>query len=147
MMALPAQAEQAFGKLEDLLHAVKTLKSKTIPQAYFWLGSPGIPDSTLFVPDTKGGAFVIITKGTKAPEGTERNFYKDDAWRRLLEAVQRWTVLNSEISDLAKSNQWTFTEDSIVTLRIPDSSGDFFPALLKGWATNEENFRCEIHWN
>ena len=130
-----------------LVEAVVKLKAKTIPQAYFWLGSPQVPDSTIFTPDTKKGGFVMIVKKARLADHSERVFYSDNDWNHLVASVKKWTVWKSEIAGAAYANQWKVEDDEILVLRIPDDHKEFLAALLKGWRTNETDFRCGIHWN
>jgi len=122
-------------------------KAKTIAQAYFWLGSPQVPDSTIFTPDTKNGGFVMIVKKARLPDNSERVFYNDKDWNHLVDSVKKWSVSKSEIAGPASANQWKIENDEVLVLRIPDVHADLLTALLKGWRTNETEFRCGIHWN
>src|SRR3954453_6423223 len=115
VVVFPVKADEPHNQdsanLDYLVQAVGRLKGKTIPQAYFWLGSPQIPDSTIFAPDTKGGAFVIIVRNRRLADGSVQVFYKGDDWAHLVKAVMTWTVARAEISGVASANQWRFTED------------------------------------
>ena len=130
-----------------LVDAVVKLKARTIPQAYFFLGSPQVPDSTVFTPDTKNGGFVMIVKKDRLPDNSERVFYSDKDWNHLVASVKKWTVSKSEIAGPAYANQWKVENDEILVLRIPADHKELLVALLKGWRTNETDFRCGIHWN
>jgi len=139
-----AQDSAPFSYLVD---AVVKLKAKTVAQAYFWLGSPQVPDSTIFTPDTKNGGFVMIVKKARLPDNSERVFYNEKDWNHLVDSVKKWSVSKSEISGPAFANQWNIENCEILVLRIPDVHVELLTALLKGWKTNETDFRCGIHWN
>ena len=145
-VATAAEPNQDTAKLEQLVEAVQTLKGKTIPEAYFWLGSPQVPPSTIFAPDTKGRGFVIIARNSRQNE-TLRVFYNDGDWAHLVSSVKSWTVPKADVTGVFAPNQWQMADDDILALRIPDRTEEFFAALLKGWRTNKDDFRCGIHWN
>ena len=139
--------DQDTAPFSQLVDAVVKLKAKTIAKAYFWLGSPQVPDSTIFTPDTKNGGFVMIVKKARLPDNSERVFYNDKDWNHLVDSVKKWSVSKSEIAGPAYANQWKIENDEILVLRIPDVHDDLLTALLKGWKTNKTDFRCGIHWN
>ena len=66
-----ARRDSPSEPLSHLVESVERLRAKTIPQAYFWLTSPQVPHSTIFMPDGKGGGFVLIGRVFKMAEGID----------------------------------------------------------------------------
>lgn len=141
-----ANQSQDTARLQDLMDAVQTLKGKTIVEAFFWLGSPQVPPSTIFAPDTKGGGYVVIARKSHKHEPA-RVYYPDADWAFLRDSVKPWTVSKADVTGVFAPNQRGMAEDDLLTLRIPDRTDEFFAALLKGWRTNKDDFRCSVHWN
>ena len=150
LSVIPTIADEAnlqdTEKFEYLEKAIVKLRKKTIPEAYFWLGTPQAPNSTMFIPDTKGGGFVIIIQSAnKGPKA--KVFYKEQDWEYLLKATKKWQVSTKSMQGLFASSQLNFKKDEILVLQIPNQQDVFLQALLSGWRTDKKDFRCSIHWN
>lgn len=173
-----ATANEAFAEspnepLSHLIESVERLRNKNIPQAYFWLQSPQVPNSTIFFPDTRGGAFVLIARTVKLPNDADaksvlaeirqtwqkselpildaRNnrllYYSDEAWSNLEETLRTWRTGDELVESLAAANQWKIDETDLI-LKIPrKDTSDFYAALMKAWGTNKDDFRCFAGWN
>lgn len=134
-------------KLPYLELSINKLKKTDIVQAYFHLESPQVPESTMFLPDTRGGGFVVIVKVWDNGGDSPHIFYKKDAWERLIKATKKWKVDRKEIAGLAYACQIDFGKDEILVLKIPNELEGFLSDLMVGWGTNKEEFRCGTHWN
>jgi hypothetical protein len=159
--------------LSHLVEAVERLRSKEIPQAYFWLQSPQVPNSAIFFPDTKGGAFILIARVMKLPRGAnaesalaeirkswpeselpildaENNrllYYSDDAWIFLEETLRPWVTATENVKGLAAANQWEINDGDLF-IKIPlENSTALYTALMKAWKTSKDDFRCFAGWN
>lgn len=171
--AADESADSATEPLSHLIESVERLRSRSIPQAYFWLLSPQAPNSTIFFPDTQGGALILIGRVVRLPKGNdaktvlaeirevwpksdwpildEKNnrllYYSDEAWRHLEETLRPWVTDTEGIRDLAAANQWSI-DDTDLIIRIPaENEAEFFSALMRAWKTNEGDFRCFVGWN
>lgn len=159
--------------LSHLVESVERLRTKKIPQAYFWLMSPQVSDSTIFVPDGKGGGFVVIGRVFALPDGVDPQVeltrinkerpaskpllldnknrrllhYSDENWKHLVKVIKAWTVEHRVIEGITWSNQWKMERSDLI-IRIPkENTDDFLKTLLKAWRTDPENFRCLAGWN
>ena len=159
--------------LSHLVESVERLRSKDIPQAYFWLLSPQAPNSTIFFPDTKGGAYILIGRVVKLPKDADAKnalaeigetwpkselpildaknnrllYYSDEAWSHLEETLRPWAMGADGVKGLAAANQWDIAETDLI-IRIPrENTSDFYAALMKAWRTSKEDFRCFAGWN
>jgi hypothetical protein len=80
-----AEEQQYETGSTPLVTAIKELRKKTIPEAYFLLHSPLLSTSVMFAPDTKGGAYAWLLKDSPYPGGTS----EDDIVKQLDEAMSR----------------------------------------------------------
>ena len=165
--------DTAAEPLSHLIQGVEKLRTKKIPEAYFWLSSPQVPNSTIFFPDTKGGAFILIVRVMRLPEGAdaaaalveikkswpkselpfldkENNrllYYTDVAWNHLEETLRPWSVPARDTKELAAFHHWE-TEKHDLFIKIPiDNAEAFYTALMKAWKTDKKSFRCFAGWN
>ena len=168
-----SKSDTATEPLRHLIQAVESLRTKTIPQAYFWLDSPQAPNSTIFFPDTDGGAFVLIARFVKLPNGADAEaalaelkkswpslelpildkknnrllYYGDEAWHHLEATMRPWSIPAKKIEGLAASNQWDIDQNNLF-IEIPRENAEtFYDALMKAWNTDKERFRCFAGWN
>ena len=74
-------SDQDTAPFSQLVDAVVKLKAKTIAQAYFWLGSPQVPDSTIFTPDTKNGELLATGMITALAADTPVHVVKATYWQ------------------------------------------------------------------
>jgi len=166
--------ESKMDSLSHLIETIEKLRTKKIPQAYFLLQSPQVPSSTIFFPDTKGGAFILIGRVIKLPEGAdakttfaeitkscpksklpildEKNnrllYYSDDSWIHLEKLLQPWITPAKGVKDLADSNPFWEIEENDFVVQIPTvNTKAFYSALMKAWKTNKKDFKCFASWN
>ena len=159
--------------LSHLVESVERLRTKDIPQAYFWLQSPQLPNSTIFFPDTRGGAYILIGLVMKLPKEADAKkalaelsktwpkselpildvknnrllYYSDEAWSHLEATLRPWATRAEEVKDLALVNQWNIAENDLI-IRIPkENTADFYAALIEAWRTSKDDFRCFAGWN
>ncbi len=165
--------DSATEPLSHLVESVERLRSKKISQAYFWLLSPQVPNSTIFFPDTRGGAFILIARIMKLPKGAEAEtalteiretwpksdlpildaknnrllYYSDEAWNHLEETLRPWVTGDETVKGLAAAKQWEIDETDLI-IRIPTrGSSEFYSVLMRAWNTEKDDFRCFAGWN
>lgn len=155
-----------------MLDAVRTLRKKTIIEAYFRLEAPQFTVQPLFSPDAKGEAFFVLPVARIFPEAPPAKELEDvlssmrrstlfapsyDAKRRRLafyppEAVADlrrqfapWLLTPDEI---AKHPSLQLTEE-VVVARIPrDREAEFLDVLVTGFLrTNRKELKCIVGWN
>jgi hypothetical protein len=167
--------EESKGEpLSHLIEAIEILRTKKIPQAYFLLQSPHIPNSTIFFPNTNGGAFILIGRVIKIPEETdaktrlaeitkscpkselpildEKNnrllYYSDESWMHLEKSLLPWKSQLKDIKKIAAANPFWEIEENDLVVKIPTENTEaFYSALMKAWKTNKKNFKCFASWN
>lgn len=165
--------ESATEPLSHLVESVERLRGKDIPQAYFWLLSPQAPNSAIFFPDTRGGAFILIAQIMKLPKGTSAItahaeisetlpesevpildaksdrllYYSDEDWIHLVKTLQPWVTEAEVVKGLAAANLWEIDQNDLI-IKIPTKdTPKFYAALMRAWKTREEEFRCFAGWN
>jgi len=157
---------------EDLLDAVRTLRKKTIPEAYFLLYVPQYPAAPFFAPDAAGEAFFVLPVArtfSEQPPAKELEeeltrlrrssrfapsydsarrrlaFYPPETVAELRRSLAPWLVTPDK---LGKHPILRFT-DEFVAARIPrDRETEFLDAVLTGFLhTNRKEFKCSVGWN
>jgi hypothetical protein len=163
---------QTYGHtFDDLLDAVRTLRKKTIPEAYFLLHMPQYPAAPFFGPDAAGEAFFVLPVArvfTEAPPPKELAeeltrlrrasryapayddrrrrlaLYPPEAVAELRRALAPWLLPSDQFP---KHPILRFTNE-FVAARIPhDRESEFLDALLVFLHTTRKEFKCSVGWN
>jgi len=134
--------------LAQLAKAIERLRTSKAPETFFLLDSPQLPASTVFRPDTKGGAYLVIARRLKTSNGKLREFYSEGDWRHLVKSVKRWHATEADAANLGPSGHTLLADADVVLLRIPKEVEPFFTDLLAGWKIDRKDFTIdEIDWN
>jgi len=171
-----AEEQQYETGSTPLVTAIKELRKKTIPEAYFLLHSPLLSTSVMFAPDTKRGAYAWLHKDSPYPEGTSEEdivkamdeamsyaagrvmrpqldserqrlvFFSDAEWDQIREATKGYLTKRDELSA-----DLLFIHDlrDGMLLRIPSGSEHaFVEALIQnGLGHKCSSFPYTIGWN
>lgn len=157
---------------EDLLDAVRTLRKKSIIEAYFRLEAPQFTAAPFFSPDAKGEAFFVLPVARIFPESPPAKeledalsslrrstlfapsyaakrrrlaFYPPEAVADLRRQLAPWLLTPDEI---AKRPYLQLAEE-VVVARIPrDREAEFLGVLVTGFLrTNRKELKCIVGWN
>jgi hypothetical protein len=173
---LPSTYSQApavqYHSFEDLLEAVRTLRRKTIVEAYFRLEAPQFTAYPIFSPDAKGEAFFVFPVARILPEAPPPDELENalssmrrstlfapsyDAKRRRLAFYPPEAVADFRVQlapwvltpdEMAKRPYLRFTEEAVVA-RIPlDREAEFLDVLVTAFLhTNRKDLKCIVGWN
>lgn len=160
---------------DDLLDAVRILRKKTNPMAYFWLEIPQYPKAPEFHPDGAGEAFFVLPVARTFPKeapakaleeelaGLRRSdrfspaydsqrrrlaYYPPNAVAELRRSLTPWLLTPEQLA-----KHWTsdamLRQMEFVVARIPrDHEAEFLDALLTGFLhTNRKELKCSIGLN
>jgi len=160
---------------EDLLDAVRTLRKKTNPAAYFWLDMPQYPENPVFEPDGAGEAFFVLKVARTVPKApppkeleeelsrlrlsaryaptydTQRRrlaYYPPEAVAKLRRSLAPWLLTPEQLAKHWSADAM-LSELEFVVARIPrEHETDFLDALLTGFLhTNRKELKCTVAWN
>ena len=164
---------QTFGHtFDDLLDAVRILRKKTNPAAFFWLALPEYPTGPIFAPDGAGEAFLVLrvaqtfteplpakelseelarlrhsARFAPSSDATRRRlaYYPPGAVAKLRRSLAPWLITNEELAKLPFLRLTT----EVVVARIPrDHEAEFLDALLTDFLhTNRKALKCGVDWN
>ena len=164
---------QTYGhRFDDLLDAVRTLRKKTIPEAYFWLELPQYPAGPIFAPDAAGEAFFVFPVARTFPEApppkeleeelarlrrssrfaptydSQRRrlaYYPPEAVAELRRCLAPWLLTAAELG----KRPFLRHSDEVIAARIPRGrEPEFLDALLTGFLhTNRKELKCSVGWN
>jgi hypothetical protein len=162
---------QTYGHtFNDLLDALRTLRKKTNPMAFFWLDMPQYTTAPEFHPDGAGEAFFVFPVARIFPKATPAKELEEelvrlrrsarfaptfDSKRRRLAYYPPEAVAELRLSLVP----WLLTTDhpvwghlpgfEFVVARIPrDHEAEFLDAFLHGFLhTNGKEFKCSVAWN
>lgn len=161
-----------YHNFEDLLDAVRTLRKKTIIEAYFRLEAPQFTAAPFFSPDAKGEAFFVLPLAERFPEAPPANelesalsalrrstifatsydaqlrrlaFYPPEAVADLHRHLAPWVLSFEEV---AKRPYLQFTQEVIVA-RIPKGGeAEFLEVLVTRFlCTTQKELKCTAGWN
>jgi hypothetical protein len=156
----------------DLVDAVRTLRKKTIQEAYFWLEMPQYRTAPVFAPDGAGDAFFVLPVARTFPEAPPPKELEEELARQRRSSRFAPTYDSQRrrlayyppviVAELRRSlAPWLLTADELgkrpflrhadefVAARIPrDREAEFLDALLTGFLhTNRKELKCSMGWN